>query len=196
VNIVEEEKVNTKFNWIALLFGSVYYAGYGKLTKAVICALISFIPLIQIPVNIYLGKKANSELPVGKVPFKWMIAIPFTIVFSIYNYIVITLIQESQSDPIVEMVKGGKLGICPEKTIEEMTKGFMASPNWEGGSDAEGNKFVNVSGGITYSEKQVNALVQFVVNPGKNTFEFSAMEFNGVPQNALLANALLEKMCD
>ena len=49
--------------------------------------------MIQIPVNIYLGKKANSELPVGKVPFKWMIAIPFAIVFTIYNFVIINIIK-------------------------------------------------------------------------------------------------------
>ena len=88
-----QEKVNIKFNWIAFLFGSIYYAGYGKLNKAVICAIISFLPIIQIPVNIYLGKKANSELPVGKVPFKWMIAIPIAIVFTIYNFVIFNIIK-------------------------------------------------------------------------------------------------------
>ena len=77
-----------------------------------------------------------------------------------------------------------------------MTKDFMASPSWEGGKTTEGETFVNVSGGITYSEKEVNALVQFMVKSEDNTFKFNAMEFNGVPQNLFLAMGLLKKMCD
>ena len=67
-------KSNTKthnFSWIALLFNTSYYAGYGKMGKAIICGIIGFIPLTLIPVAIYLGFNANKELPVGDVPFNW-----------------------------------------------------------------------------------------------------------------------------
>lgn len=80
-----------KFNWIALLFGAAYYAGYGKPLKAVIMACIGFLPLTNIPVLIYAGFKANSELPVKKVPFLWVNAIGVVFLQIAITYVVITI---------------------------------------------------------------------------------------------------------
>lgn len=60
-----------KFNAMAFLFNSSYYAGYGKTGKAMLCAAIGFIPLTAIPVSIYLAFSANKELPIGQTPFHW-----------------------------------------------------------------------------------------------------------------------------
>lgn len=59
------------FSWMGLLFGGAYYAGYGQLVKGLIMAVISFIPLTAIPVNIYAGLKAKKHLPVGAQAFEW-----------------------------------------------------------------------------------------------------------------------------
>ncbi len=61
----------SKFNWVALFFAPMYYAGYGKIGKGLLFALIGFVPITAIPVNIYAAFKANSELPVGENPFSW-----------------------------------------------------------------------------------------------------------------------------
>ena len=93
----------------------------------------------------------------------------------------------------VAMVKGGHLTSCPSKTMEQMVNGFMGNPSWEGLTGTDGNSYVNVSGNITYMDKEVRATYQFKVN--ENTFSFNALEFNGIPQNTFMANILLDKMC-
>lgn len=60
------------FSWMGLLFGGMYYAGYGKLGKGFIMGVLGFIPLTAIPINIYAGIKANKELPVGDQAFNWV----------------------------------------------------------------------------------------------------------------------------
>ncbi|ABW68515.1 hypothetical protein Dole_2712 [Desulfosudis oleivorans Hxd3] len=60
---------------MGLIFGAHYYAGYGKIPKAFFLSAISGFPLIGLIVWIYCGRKANSELPVGEIDFKWGLAI-------------------------------------------------------------------------------------------------------------------------
>ena len=97
--------------------------------------------------------------------------------------------------PEVLMVQGGKLESCPSKTIEQMVDGFMGSPSWASITADAGINYVNISGDITYAEKLVRALLQYKLNQDE-TFEFNALEFNGVPQNNFIAMGLLEKMCE
>lgn len=59
------------FSWMGLLFGPSYYAGYGNMKKAVIMALLSFMPLTGLIVNVHCGLKANAELPVKEQAFQW-----------------------------------------------------------------------------------------------------------------------------
>lgn len=96
------------------------------------------------------------------------------------------------SDEVL-MVKGGTLNNCPNKTIEQMVDGYMASPSWESGVADDGKTYVTIKGGITYNEKPVDAAVQFVV--GEKTFQFQAIEINEVPMNGLVGLSLLSKMC-
>ena len=97
--------------------------------------------------------------------------------------------------PEVLMVQGGKLESCPSKTVEQMVDGFMGSPSWASITADDGVNYVNISGDITYADKPVRALLQYKLNQDE-TFEFNALEFNGVPQNNLIAMGLLEKMCE
>jgi hypothetical protein len=64
-----------KFNWLAFFFASAYYAGYGKIGKALVFAFAGIVPLAALVANIYAGVKANRELPIGSSPFKWIPAI-------------------------------------------------------------------------------------------------------------------------
>jgi len=95
----------------------------------------------------------------------------------------------------IEMVKNGKLSMCPDYTVGEMVEGFYSSPKWEDGTAEGGGKFVNAIGGMTFQEKSVEGTIQFMVNVEKGAFQFNAFEMNGIPQNRLLAIALLKKMC-
>ena len=97
-------------------------------------------------------------------------------------------------DPSISMVKSGVLDSCPDKNMNEMVNGFLGSPKWTSGISEDGQKFVNIEGRLTYAEKEVDGIIQFFVNDDR--FEFSALEFNEVPQNVLIANALLVKMCE
>lgn len=63
-----------KFNVLALFFAPAYYAGYGKVGKGVVFAIIGFLPITAIAVNIYAAFRANRDLPVKQVPFNWLFA--------------------------------------------------------------------------------------------------------------------------
>lgn len=93
----------------------------------------------------------------------------------------------------VKKVKGGVLQLCPNHTVEQMVEGFMGSPSWKSGKSADGKVFVNVEGGITFHDKPVRAMVQFIVEG--ESFSFGAFEMNGVPSANMIAIGLLNKMC-
>ena len=97
--------------------------------------------------------------------------------------------------PEVLMVQGGKLGSCPSKTVKLMVAGFMGSPSWASITADAGINYVNISVDIMWQDKRVRALLQYKLNQDE-TFEFNALEFNGVPQNNFIAMGLLEKMCE
>lgn len=93
----------------------------------------------------------------------------------------------------VKRVKSGVMQLCPSHTVDQMVKGFMGSPSWKSGKSADGKVFVNVEGDITFQDKPVRAMVQFIVEG--ESFSFSAFEMNGVPSANLIAIGLLNKMC-
>ncbi|MCJ2164689.1 MULTISPECIES: hypothetical protein [unclassified Pseudodesulfovibrio] len=81
------------FSWMGLLFGGMYFAGYGKLVKGLIMGALSFIPLTAIAVHIYAGIKARKELPVGEQAFSWMNAIIVFCVTSAITGAVLYIVQ-------------------------------------------------------------------------------------------------------
>ena len=97
-------------------------------------------------------------------------------------------------DPTVAMVKNGKLESCKTKSLVEMVDGFLGTPSWSSGITEEKQKFVNIKGMMTVAGKEVEALLQFFVDD--ETFQYIALEFNGIPQNNLIAMGLLSKMCE
>lgn len=97
-------------------------------------------------------------------------------------------------DPNADSVRTGTLNSCPNTTVGEMAESFMDSPSWKSVTADDGKKYVNLSGGILFNKKPVDALVQFLLNDDLS-FEFNAFELNGIPQAELTASALLEKMC-
>ena len=93
----------------------------------------------------------------------------------------------------VETIKQSKLEMCPTATVEEMVDRFFGDPSWESDITDEDIKFVNIGGDITYVEKPVRAVIQFIFSKDETSFEYQAFEINGVPQNQLIAEALLKK---
>lgn len=97
-------------------------------------------------------------------------------------------------DPNADTVRTGTLHSCPNTTVGKMAESFMDDPSWKSLTADDGKKYVNLSGGILFNEKPVDALIQFLLNDDLS-FEFNAFELNGIPQGELIASALLEKMC-
>lgn len=117
--------------------------------------------------------------------------------FKISVYVLTTLFLSGCGEtPEVQMVKGGRLGACPDYTVSQIVDSFMGTPYWESGTSEEGQKFVNVNGNITYNEKEVNASIQFFLDEESSEFELNAFEMNDLPQMNLIAISLIKKMCD
>ena len=97
-------------------------------------------------------------------------------------------------DEYVSMVKNGHLNINTSISLGKAIDGFFGSPKWESIIAADGNHYVNVKGDIMYMDKKIEALLQYKVDIKSNTFEFHALEFNGIPQNVIVYSALISKM--
>lgn len=94
----------------------------------------------------------------------------------------------------ISMVKNGTLANFPNKTIGEAIEGFMGNPHWDTILGNDGNKYVNVTGSISYMQEEVRAAIQYRLNDNDNSFQINALEFNGIPQNGLILAVLLDKM--
>lgn len=92
----------------------------------------------------------------------------------------------------VKNIKEGRLNGHSEITLGEAIDGFMGSPKWESIEAEDGNIYVNVKGNILYQDKEIEALIQYKVN--EDSFKFSALEFNGIPQNMFMYSGLISKM--
>lgn len=95
----------------------------------------------------------------------------------------------------VQMVKGGTLQSCPDKTVEQMVNGYMGNPEWRSLVAEDGNDYVNIVGEISYNNQPTKAEIQFRLNKEKSTFQFHAWELGGKPAPDIVAAVLLEKMC-
>lgn len=95
----------------------------------------------------------------------------------------------------VQMVKGGTLQSCPDKTVEQMVNGYMGNPEWRSLVAEDGNDYVNVVGDISYNNQPTKAEIQFRLNKEKSSFWFQAWELGGNPASNIVAEVLFEKMC-
>ena len=106
----------------------------------------------------------------------------------------------------VKTIKESHMDMCPEKTVGQMVAGFFGSPSWSSGISKgneeigipDGVTLVNVKGKITYNDKPVTAVLQFVFSEDGDEYEFyvQALEMNEIPQDELMITGLLEKMCE
>ena len=118
-----------------------------------------------------------------------------TRLFIVLAIFVISVFSCGSSDSrIISIVRNGNLGTHPENTVGEAIDSFLDSSRWEVTIGQDGKNYVNVTGNIAYMGKTVKTVLQFKVDPGDGTFETSALEINGVPQNMLMLTAFVEKM--
>ena len=95
----------------------------------------------------------------------------------------------------VQMVKGGTLQSCPDKTVEQMVNGYMGNPEWRSLVAKDGNDYVNVVGEISYNNQPTKAEIQFQLNKDKSSFQLYAWELGGEPASNIIAAILFKKMC-
>jgi hypothetical protein len=94
------------------------------------------------------------------------------------------IVSDSLADSAnVSLVKNGHLEGYPDVTVGHLADHFLESPQWSAGEDDNGDRFVNVSGKMTYMDKPVQALIQFTIH--EERFDLHAFEMNGIPQNNL-----------
>ena len=116
---------------------------------------------------------------------------------AIVGFVWITFVFESSTETnTIKMVQNGKLDSCQTATVGKMVDSFMGSPAWAYGVSAQGQTFVNITGEVSYAGKPAKTLLQFVVNKDNKSFQYNALEFDGVAQTTDLANSLFTKMCE
>ena len=91
-NGVENQSTNSGWSWMGFLFNIYYYAGYGKLKKAIIMSLLMLLIIPMFIIPFYCGFKAKSELPRKQVPFSWgkvgIVVVVYMVVQIVFQIIV------------------------------------------------------------------------------------------------------------
>ena len=106
-------------------------------------------------------------------------------------------LQACSQDPTIERIKGGTFNECDKATIGDLVDNFFSSPSWKAIDATDGKNYVNLTGGMTYDERSVDALVQFTAPMYDNAgFEINAFEMNNHPQNGFMVRSLVTAMCD
>ena len=95
----------------------------------------------------------------------------------------------------VDLVREGKLSICPKKTVEQMVSGFIENPKWSLNEIKDEQQAVVVSGKVIWQGKKTPIKILFVVNPEKKTFIYEAIKIGDEQQPRLVGNGVLLKMC-
>ena len=99
-------------------------------------------------------------------------------------------------DVTVARIKEGSFNACSEATIGELANNFFSNPKWEAIVASDGLSYVNLTGGMTFDNAPVNALVQFTAPmQDYGDFEINAFELNEIPQNAFMITGLVNIMC-
>ncbi|WP_154717195.1 hypothetical protein [Sterolibacterium denitrificans] len=147
--------------------------------------------------NTYMKEKYQGMYRRKSWKIPLLIAIPIFYVVTVVDWHNHPMSITSDSAE-VKLVKNGYLDECQEYTVDQIITHFMHNPTWESGKaidgDVKGKDIVNIRGKISYHDKPVEAVMQFVVEG--SSFTLQAIEYNGVPQPALMATGLIMKMCE
>jgi hypothetical protein len=102
----------------------------------------------------------------------------------------------SLNNPDIKLVKNGNFQACPSITVDQAVNSFLSNPKWESGVTNSQEHIVNIKGDLSFANKPVEGAIQFLISKNGNSFEFNALEFNGVPQSTLIGIGLIQKMCE
>lgn len=97
------------------------------------------------------------------------------------------------NDEHVQGVKNGHPKVMPDITYGEAFESFFSNPTWKYFESTDGEDVVEFTGRCEYQKKEVKARLQFILDKDGESFEQGALEFNDVPQNALITSALIYK---
>jgi len=115
-----------------------------------------------------------------------------------FTLIAIFILQSCSpfEDVTVARIKEGSFNACSEATIGELANNFFSNPKWEAIVASDGLSYVNLTGGMTFDNAPVDALVQFTAPmQDYGDFEINAFELNEIPQNAFMITGLVNIMC-
>lgn len=104
------------------------------------------------------------------------------------------LLNSCGETEMVSLIKNGTLENYPEKNLGIAIDNYFGTPYWTSGESEDGEKFVNIEGRILFMDKEVDALLQYTISADNTSFEYSALELNGIPQSNLIYLGLIESM--
>lgn len=95
---------------------------------------------------------------------------------------------------IVSMVKNGEFDDYPGKTIGTKFSDFFSNAYWSEFEATNGMQIVEFKGDCLYLDDEIQVTIQFSISDDEQSFAVYTIGFNDIPQNALMSNALLEKV--
>ncbi len=105
-----------------------------------------------------------------------------------------TLINNIVEDEHITFVKNGSPSSYPHITYDEAFSNFFSNRAWSYFKSSDGKDVVEFEGNCIYSDVEVRATIQFVLDMDESTFELSYLAFNDVPQSLLIEYALITKV--
>lgn len=131
----EKKEIKKGWNWLAFFFAPYYYAGYGRLKRGLVYAVVGgLIPLFALAFAIESGRKANKDLPIDEQEFNWKnagITIAVSILIGVLlNYFIYSLSNSTpncsskQTKNLViqiakqELTKQGAENLIPDLSFE------------------------------------------------------------------------------
>lgn len=96
----------------------------------------------------------------------------------------------------IEWLRNQSFNSCKKFYVWRLVDNYFKNPRWESGWSDQGDYIVNVHGKMQYDGQNVNALLQFTIDPKRGKFNLSGLAFNGKPQSKDMRVALIETMCE
>lgn len=93
----------------------------------------------------------------------------------------------------VRLVQQGRLEVCKDRTVGEMTTDFMERPRWKT-FKRNGKRYVTCTGGIQFQGDPATATITFLIT-GKERFRVSAVEIDGDEMTEFGEAVFLAKLC-
>ncbi len=116
----------------------------------------------------------------------------FVFIFLAIILSIVKITMMSSSSENIDIVRSGYLESYKHMTLGEALNGYLESPKWEEIDADDGNKYINITGKCLYLEKEVDVVLQYLIYEDSYKFEYNALEFNGVAQNILVYEELID----